>query len=163
MDWLKRARGKPEKACPTCGQRQELVIMPLLRGHHGQIEVFFSNMPVLYCGQSDHPRRFADPDFGARLIDAVFWKKNIALGRPGVWAKVKCLKCDKNLTKESGRIGEVGGVIQIKDLPDFTVRVQGPLVTCPRCKTEQLKATKETGTELSNAFVDAFRRANLKP
>lgn len=137
--------------------------MPLLHGHRGQIEVFFSDMPVLHCGQSDHPRRFADPDFGARLIDAVFWKRDIALGRPGVWAKVKCLQCDKNLTKESSRIGDVGGTIQIKGLPDFSIRIQGPLVTCPRCDTDQLKATKETGTEVSNAFVDAFRRANLKP
>lgn len=163
MNWLKKLRSKQEKVCSICGEAQQLNIVPLLRGRQGQVEVFFSNLPTLFCGQPGHPRRFADPDFGARLIDAVFWKKSVSLGRPGAWARVKCHHCGKNLSKEPSRVGEVGGILKIADLPSFSIRIQGPVTVCPRCETEQLKATKEVGTDVSSAFVDAFQRIGLKP
>ena len=146
-----------------CGIAQKLDIVPLIRGSHGEVEVFFNNMPTLYCGRPGHPRRFADPDFGARLIDAVFWKKGVSLGRPGTWAKVKCHKCSKNLSKEASETGEMGGTLRIADLPSFSIRIQGPVTVCPRCETEQLKGTKEVSTDISSAFVDAFKRIELKP
>ena len=163
MNWLKGLRSKQKKVCPICGEVQELNIVPLLRGSHGQVEVFFNNLPTLFCGRSDHPRRFADPDFGARLIDAVFWKKSISLAQQGTWARVKCHHCGKNLSKEPSEVGEVGGVLKITDLPSFSIRIQGPVIICPRCETEQLKATKEVSTDVSSAFVDAFQRIDLKP
>jgi len=163
MEWMKRLRKEQPKGCDTCGREQRLDVVSLLRGSHGEIEVFFSNLPTLFCGQSGHPRRFADPDFGARLIDAVFWKKNVPLAQQGVWAKVKCIECDKALSKEPSYLGEVGGLLEIRDLPPFSIRIQGPVTTCPRCGTEQLKATKEVGADVSNAFVDAFKRIDLRP
>lgn len=163
MNWLKGLRRKKEAICPVCEETQQLSIVPLIRGRHGEVEVFFNNLPTLFCGRPDHPRRFADPDFGARLIDAVFWKKNLSLGRPGTWAKVKCHHCGKSLSKNPSHVGEVGGTLKIADLPPFSIRIQGPVTVCPRCETEQLKATKEVGTDVSSAFVEAFQRIDLKP
>jgi hypothetical protein len=117
----------------------------------------------LSCGQPDHPRRFAGRDFGARLIDAVFWRKDVPLARQGVWTKLKCIQCGKALTKETTHTGEVGSSLKIRKLPPFGIRISGPLVTCPRCDTEQLAATVEVGADISNGFIDAFKRINLGP
>ena len=163
MEWLKRLRSDKPKICSECGREQLLDVVPLLRGSYGQVEIFFEDLPTLFCGQPGHARRFVDPDFGARLIDAVFWQKYVPLGRPGVRAKVKCLQCGKNLTKESDHLGQVWGVLEIKDTSPFNIRIQGPLTICPRCHTEQLKATREVGRDVSNAFVDAFKRIRLEP
>ncbi len=164
MDWLKRLREDKPKVCEICNGELKPDTVLLLRGSHGQITVFFNNLPTLFCGQPGHGRRFIHPDFGPLLIDAVFWRKNVPLGRPGVWwAKVRCYNCNKNLSKEPSHLGEVGGTLKIRQLPPFSIRIQGPVTVCPRCGTEQLKATKEVGTEVSDVIVDAFKRAQLKP
>ena len=163
MEWMKSLRKDEPQRCQICGRELELNLVPDVRGRRGEAEVFFEDLPTMYCGLSPHARHFVHPDFGARLIDAIFWKKFVPLGRPGVWAKVKCFKCDKNLTKEPAALGEVGGVLEIKDAPPFNIRIQGPVTTCPRCGTKQLKATKEVGTDVSSAVVDAFKKIKLEP
>ena len=163
MNWLKRNRSQPSGQCVICGNEYQLELVPLVRGRRGQVEVFFQDLPVMSCGLPGHPRRYAFPDFGVLLIDAVFWKKFVPLGRPGVWARVKCLNCDKNLTKVDEHFGEVAGVLEIKDVPPFGIRIQGPVTTCPRCQTRQLKATKEVGTDVSGSFVEAFKNIQLEP
>lgn len=163
MAWLKRWRRDEPKRCAICGMEQKEDIISLARGSQGQTEIFFSHLPTLFCGQPDHDRRFADPDFGARLIDAVFWRKDIPMAQPGFWTRIKCIHCGKVLNQEAAYPGEVGGTLTIKDVPSFGIRIHGPLVTCPRCGTEQLRATKEVGQHVSGAFVDAFKRIRLKP
>ena len=161
MKWFKRRRTEEPPLCPVCGREQQLDVVNLLRGSRGQIELFFSHLPTLYCGQPDHPRRFAGPDFGARLIDAVFWKKDIPLARQAVWSKIKCIQCGKGIGKEPAYQGEVGGLLKIQDLPPFGIRISGPLISCPRCGTEQLAATIEVGSDVSNGFIDAFKKIKL--
>ncbi len=163
MNWLKRFRSQPSGQCEICGNEYQLELLPLVRGRRGQVEVFFQDLPVLSCGLPGHPRRYVLPDFGVLLIDVVFWKKFVPLGRPGVWALVKCLNCDKNLTKVDEHFGEVAGVLEIKDVPPFGIRIQGPVTTCPRCQTRQLKATKAVGTDVSGSFVEAFKNIQLEP
>ena len=163
MNWFGRRRQKKPARCPTCGREQTLSIVSLLRGSRGQIELFFTHLPTLSCGQPDHPRRFAGSDFGARLIEAVFWKKDVPLARQGVLAKIKCIQCGKRLTREPTYKGEVGGQLKIQDLPPFGIRISGPLVACPRCGTEQLAASIEVSGNVSNGFVEAFSRIELGP
>ncbi len=138
-------------------------MVSLLRGSRGQIELFFSHLPILSCGQPDHPRRFAGKNFGARLIDAVFWQKYVPMTRKGVWTKVKCIQCGKALGRQPTYQGEVGGSLKLKDLPAFGIHISGPLVTCPRCDTEQLAASAEITADVSHGFIDAFKRIDLGP
>jgi hypothetical protein len=53
--------------------------------------------------------------------------------------------------------------LKIKDLPPFGIRISGPLISCPRCETEQLAATRPIGSDVSNSFIDAFKRIELGP
>lgn len=163
MKWFKRRRKEEPPLCPTCGREQKLDTVSLLRGSRGQIELFFSHIPTLTCGQTGHPRRFAGKDFGARLIDAVFWKKDIPLARQGVWSKIKCIQCGKGIGKEPTYRGEVGGLLKIQDLTPFGIRISGPLVSCPRCGSEQLAATMEVSADISNGFIEAFNRIDMGP
>jgi hypothetical protein len=161
MNWLKRWRRKEDITCDVCGQPLELTTISLVSGLHDQVEVIFRSLPYLACKTEDHPRHYALADFGVYVIDAVFWQKNVPLGRPGTIAKVKCYECGKNLTKEPTRPSEVAGLINIDSLPEFGIRIKGPVATCPRCNTDQLWATKEVGRETSNAIVAAFKAAGL--
>ena len=163
MKWFKRKRKQEPPLCPTCGREQVLDIVSLLRGSRGQTEVFFTHLPTLFCGQAGHPRRFAGRDFGARLIDAVFWQKDIPLARQAMWSKIKCIQCGRGIGKEPEYQGEVGGPLKIQDLPSFGIRISGPLVSCPRCGTEQLQATSEVSGHVSGGFIDAFNKIELGP
>ena len=158
---MKSRQGR-QPTCDECGRQQELSIIRSLSGRHGQVEVIFRDLPTLFCGQEGHPRRFANPDFGIYLIDAVFWRKEVPLGRPGFWwVKVKCYECGKAIHKEPVRQSEVAGLISIGDLPEFGIRIRGPVADCPLCGSTQLWATNEVGTDVSDAMVDAFRQAGL--
>lgn len=138
-------------------------MVSLLRGSRGQVDLFFSQLPILSCGQPDHPRRFAGKDFGARLIDAVFWHKYVPMTRKGMWSKLKCIQCKKALGNQPTYQGEVGGSLKLKELPEFGIRISGPLVICPRCATDQLAATDEITSDISHGFIDAFKRIDLGP
>ena len=149
--------------CPECARPQELSIIRSLSGRHGEAEVIFRDLPTLFCGEEGHPRRFATPEFGVYLIDAVFWHKEVPLGRPGFWwVKVKCYECGKAIHKEPVRQSEVAGLINIGDLPEFAIRIRGPVADCPVCGSTQLWATSEINTDVSDAMVDAFKRAKLR-
>ena len=164
MAWLKRWRQKKEPVCAVCERPLTLTTIRLARGVRNQIEVIFHDLPALSCETEGHPRYFAVPDFGVYVIDAVFWQSHIPLGRPGRFrAKVKCYKCRKNIDKEPVRPGEVAGLLPIGDLPQFGIRIRGPVTTCPRCESEQLWVTWETGRDVSNAIVEAFKAAGLTP
>jgi predicted RNA-binding Zn-ribbon protein involved in translation (DUF1610 family) len=163
MKWFRRVRKQESSVCPTCGEEQKLAIVSLLRGSRGDIEVFFTHLPTLYCGQPGHPRRFPGQDFGARLIDAVFWQKEIPLAQPAVWAKIKCIQCGRGIAKEPAYPGEVGGLLKIQDLPSFGIRIKAPLVSCPRCGTEQIQATTDVSGAVSGSFIVAFNKIELGP
>ncbi|MGD8585143.1 MAG: hypothetical protein PVH65_01865 [Chloroflexota bacterium] len=147
--------------CNLCGQQMVLETIPLLSGAAGQVEVIFRSLPLLACPNEDHPHRFASADFGVYVIDAVFWRGQVPLGRPGTLARVKCGKCGKNLSKEPVRSSEVAGLLNITGLPEFGIRIKGPVTTCPRCQTDQLWASKEIGRDVSSAMVEAFKAAGL--
>ncbi|MGD2076824.1 MAG: hypothetical protein PVH18_00460 [Chloroflexota bacterium] len=162
MPLFGRGQKKEEPVCDVCRQPLKLTLVPQVRGARNQVEVILRNLPVLSCGTKGHPLRYAAPDFGVYLIDAIFWKKNIPMGRPGTLAKVKCYKCRKNLSKEPTRPGEVAGFLTVLSLPEFAMRIKGPVATCPRCGTEQLWASKEIGRDVSSALtVEAFKAAGL--
>ena len=157
-----RRQKKEDPVCDTCRQPLKLVSVPMVRGARNQVELIVLGLPLLSCGTEGHPRRYAADDFGVYVIDAIFWKKNIPLGRPGTLAKVKCYECGKNLTKEPTRPGEVNGVLNILGLPEFTIYIKGPIATCPRCGTDQLWASRETGRDVSSALiVEAFKAVGL--
>jgi hypothetical protein len=161
MKWLRRWRQKEDPTCAVCGRPLALTKVSLATGVYDQIEVIFRDLPVLACDTKSHSHHFATADFGVYVIDAVFWQKNVPLGRPGTIAKVKCLECGKNLTKQPTRHSEVAGLINIASLPEFGIRIKGPVTTCPRCNTDQLWATKEVGRATSSAIVAAFKAAGL--
>lgn len=161
MNWLKRWRQKKDPVCEVCGQPLELSSVSLVSGVHNQVEVIFRDLPFLACKTESHPHQFAAADFGVYVIDAVFWQDHVPLGRPGTLAKVKCYECGKNLSKEPTRPSEVAGLINIASLPEFGIRIKGPVTTCPRCDTDQLWATREVGRAVSNAMVVAFKAAGL--
>lgn len=162
MEWLKRWRQKEEPVCVMCGRPLTLTTIPLVSGEHEEIVVILRGLPVLSCGIEGHPRRYALADFGVYVIDAVFWQNNVPLGRPGRLARVKCYHCGKNIHKEPAKSSEVAGLLKIADLPQFGIRIQGPVTTCPRCQSDQLWATKEIGRQVSSAIVDAFKEAGLQ-
>ena len=141
MSWLRRNRQKKELNCTVCHRPLTLTTIGPISGARGQAEATFHNLPLLSCRIEEHPRQYAMTDFGLHVIDAVFWKGQVALGRPGVLAKVKCYHCGTNLSKEPVRPGEVSGQLVIANLPEFDVRIEGPIATCPRCQTRQLWAT----------------------
>lgn len=161
MKWLKRWLQKEDPACAKCGQALQLATIPLISGAHEQVAVIFRGLPYLSCAAEGHPRQFAVADFGVYVIDAVFWRGHVPLGRPGPLAKVKCYECGKNLSKVETRASEVAGLLNIADLPEFGIRIKGPVATCPRCETDQLWATREVGGHVSSAIVEAFKQAGL--
>ena len=161
MKWLKRRRQKDDPLCAACGQQLALATVALVSGMHEQVEVIFRGLPLLSCGTEDHPRQYAAADFGVYVIDAVFWRGQVPLGRPGTLARVKCCECGKNLSKEPTRPSEVAGLLNITNLPEFGIRIKGPVTTCPRCETDQLWASKEIGRDVSSAIVEAFKQAGL--
>jgi hypothetical protein len=130
-------------------------------GRKVEIEVTIRELPLLSCGREGHPRRPATADFGLHAIDAVFWRGQVPLGRPGTLAKVKCYTCGKNLSKAPTRPGQVAGRLHIADLPEFGLWVKGPVTSCPRCQAEQLWASREIGRAVSSAMVAAFGAAGL--
>jgi endogenous inhibitor of DNA gyrase (YacG/DUF329 family) len=163
MGWLKRKRQKEEPRCAECDRPLTLTTIPMVSGRRDQVEVILRDLPVLSCAVGGHPLRYPLPDFGVYVIDAVFWQKNIALGRSGrLLARVKCYNCGKGLDKEPTRPGEVSGSLNIGDLPQFGIWIGGPLATCPRCQTEQVWATTEINRAISSAIVDAFKAAGLQ-
>lgn len=161
MRWLRRRRQGEEPFCAVCDQPLKLTTIGLVSGNLAEIEVIFHNLPLLSCGHEGHPRRFATADFGLYVIDAVFWRGQVPLGRPGTLAKVKCHECGKNLSKEPTRASEVAGLLNIATLPEFGIRIKGPVTTCPRCQCDQLWASREIGQEVSSAMVAAFKAAGL--
>jgi hypothetical protein len=161
MRWLRGKREKEEPACDACGRPLQLATVRLVSGAWEQVAVIFRDLPLLSCGSEGHPRRYASADFGVYVIDAVFWQGQVPLGRPGVLARVKCTECGKNLSKEATRPSEVAGLLNIAGLPEFGVRIQGPVTSCPRCQTDQLWASKEIGRAVSSAMVEAFKAAGL--
>ena len=164
MEWLRRWRRKEEPVCAVCGRPLTLTTIRLVSGAHDQIEVIFRGLPALSCEIEGHPRHFALPDFGVYVIDAVFWQGHVPLGRPGRFrAKVKCYECGKNIDKEPVRPSEVAGLLSIGDLPQFGIRIRGPVATCPRCESDQLWTPAETGRDVSNAIVEAFKAAGITP
>ena len=161
MKWLKRWRKKEDPVCEICFRPLKLTTASLVSGTCNQVDVILRGLPLLSCESMDHPRQFAMADFGVYVIDAVFWKNCVPLGRPGPLAKVKCYECGKNLSKEPTRPSEVAGLLNIGNLPEFGIRIKGPVTTCPRCDTDQLWATREIGRDVSSATVAAFKAAGL--
>jgi len=161
MHWFRRGRGKEEPPCDICQRPLALTTVRLVSGTGEQVEVIFRDLPLLSCGTEGHPRRFAMTDFGVYAIDAVFWKKQVPLGRPGTLARVKCYQCGKNLSKEPVRPSEIAGLLNIAGVPEFGIRIKGPVTTCPRCQSDQLWASKEIGRDVSSAMVAAFKAAGL--
>lgn len=169
MHWLRKRRRKEEPTCDICQRPLKLETVRLVSGagpgwRSGvgeQVEVIFRDLPVLSCTEEGHPRRCATADFGVYAIDAVFWQGQVPLGRPGTLARVKCCECGKNLSKEPTRFSEVAGLLNIAGLPEFGIRIKGPVATCPRCGTDQLWASREIGRDVSSAMVAAFKAAGL--
>lgn len=170
MQWLRRRRRKEDPTCEICQRPLTLETVRLVSGagpgwrsEAGEpVEVIFRDLPVLSCAQEGHPRRYATADFGVYVIDAVFWRGQAPLGRPGTLARVKCCECGKNLSKEATRFSEVAGLLNIVSLPEFGIRIKGPVTTCPRCQTDQLWASREIGRDVSSAMVEAFMAAGLR-
>lgn len=161
MRWFRSRRQSEEPTCDVCRQPLKLGKVSLVSWAGREVEVVFRDLPLLVCENEGHPRRYAIADFGLYAIDAVFWRGQVPLGRPGAMARVKCYQCGKNISKVPVQSGEVTGLLKISGVPEFGIRIKGPVATCPRCRTDQLWASREVGRAVSSAMVKAFKEAGL--
>ena len=163
MDWLIPWPRRRQDVCKACGTSLLLAPMPELSGRHGEALVVFKNLPALQCGTEGHPRRYPHPDFGAQLMEAIFWNPDMPVTRIHRRKGVKCCRCDEGMRHSQTRTGVVDGTLSIQDLPPFDIRIRGAVANCPKCDTQQLVATQQVSSDIADAIVDAFKQVDLKP
>lgn len=157
--WRRRRRGE----CVECGTVLDVHAVPECHGRSGTASVGLRNLPVLACPTASHPKRFVDPDFGATLIDQLFWHSSVPVSRTGFGGKQSCHQCGAHLDGPTLSYLEVTGEITVADCSPIAMRVSAAGATCMACGHPQIYASDEVSNDISDALIKAFEMISLRP
>jgi hypothetical protein len=132
-------------------------------GRHGQAFVAFIDLPCRSCSIAGHARRYATPDFGADLTNAIFGGRDVPVSRTGLLRRLSCHACGQRLEGSGARVVRVEGAIRLADLPAFRVELSAPGARCAACSAEQVLSSRSVAFDMSEAVARAFGSIPLKP
>ena len=162
MHWLPRWRRRRSRQCTECGATLIPCFVESCSGVDGSSSVTLTRVPVLGCQRSDHPRRWAHPEFGMLFIDQIYNEGSFPVARRGIRG-LSCRRCDASLSPITLTPGQIHGVATVADLQPFEVSICAGVLTCATCKLEQADSRRSSEAELSEAFANAFRDGGLNP
>lgn len=157
---MKRAR---RGECVACGEKLSPQTIPECGSYFQEVSITFVGLPCLGCTTPGHPRRFANMEFGERLIDAIFETGEFPAGKRRPLGGLSCRNCGALMKTPRRQGGSVSQEFSFPGLPTFSVTVSGPMIRCSDCGMEQIFADRETGHRIGEAMTNAFRQANLNP
>ena len=162
MAWLERWRRARRNQCRDCGGQLRPTTISQTEAHSGDAAVILRNIPVLACVEHSHPKRWADPEFGAVLTDQLFFAGVVPIARArGPW--LVCWKCGMRLSTANIARFRVGGPVHVGNLAPFEVELEAPGSRCDHCGEQQIYASPDVSNDISNALADAFRVVSLEP
>ena len=157
--WLRTKHGK----CFVCGTQMVMAFIPLCHGTYQGIEVDFEKLPCFICPKGCKEKRYAESDFGAELIEAIYYKGYIPITSSGALNSVSCMHCKANCKEATRYAGIVSGSIIINRLQPFTLRIQGQIIKCMLCNAEQFYADEQISSNINDAIIEAFKMVDLRP
>lgn len=158
-----RAAGLRERpTCPDCSRPLEDGLLYELRGSREGCAVVLRGVPCLVCPDEAHPKRFASPEFGSGLLDALFWRAGGPIARYRTFRRPACQRCERPLGKKAGTPGTVSGELRVEEAR-LTIDITGPVVECERCAARQIRLDRQTADAITDAIATAFERAGLEP
>lgn len=149
------------EACPTCGLPLAPSVVTECSGSHSNARVYFLDLPVRACGDAAHPRRWVDPEFGTMLTDALFHSE-LSVARLSFRGQ-RCCNCRASLATTESHSAAVEGVLRLRGVPEFRVRIEAPGRTCLECGTEQIGAARPETLAISEAVRVAFESVAFEP
>ena len=131
-----------------------------LAGTSGPVSVVVRELPVR---QTPSGYRYAYPDFGADLIEAIWRQLPRATKSRIPWKNEQtCHRCGSRLAGDETS-SSVSTAISLGRIPSFEMEWRVPGVRCPGCNSFQMLANRELDFHLSQALVVAMDAARLKP
>ena len=162
MAWLERWRRARSNKCRECGGQLKETSISHAAGHSGDAVVVFRNIPAFACLEPSHPKRWADPEFGAILTDQLFFTGAVPVSRArGLW--LVCWKCGVRLSASNIARFRVEGQVHVGNLSPFTVELDAPGSRCDHCGEQQIYASRDVSNDISQALADAFQLVSLQP
>jgi len=149
----------------NCGNRDdfEVITIPELRGEKGQTRVTFLNMPVRYSS-SRNQKRLVEGDFGAMLMDEIFYRQNFYAKRKGFFrSSYCCFKCGAHLDDAQAQHSIFELKIKYGQFNPFVVKVETLAIRCPVCATINAIDPDEHHNEAIEAIMNAFASQNIQP
>jgi hypothetical protein len=152
------------ETCNTCNQRLDIVRIPTVDGRDSDYRVNLLNLPVLAC-PANHERRYAYSNFGADLIDGVYYgNKNFFSERKGILKRRDhCYRCHRSLVGIEEAIKVIKLTIRVQEALTFGLEINGPTVTCSGCGNVMISNNPRRVAELSEALAQAMITNSIKP
>jgi hypothetical protein len=162
MAWLQRWRRARLNKCRDCGSQLEQTTISRAEGHSGDAVVVLRNIPVLACVDLSHPKRWADPEFGATLTDQLFFTGAVPISRVR-GPRLVCWKCGVRLAASNIARIRIEGRVHVGNLPPFEVEVEASGSRCDHCGEQQICASHDVSNDIANGLAKAFQVVSLQP
>lgn len=158
----RRARGERPgpPTCARCARPLELGRLYDVRGWAGDCSVALHGLPCLMCPDKTHSKRWAEPDYGSKLRDALLRGDSAPVARPRGLRRARCTACGRRLRRSPAARGTVSAELRVAGA-EFTVEIAAPLVSCARCGAEQVPPSRDLQRRLAEALDRALARAGL--
>lgn len=131
-----------------------------LRGAAAEVVAVLRGVPCHICPDEEHPRLPSSNDFRSKLFEAVF-RGSFPATRPRRFGKSSCYSCGKRLKEIAQAEGTVEDSLHV-DGADMTLILTAPVISCPHCHRNQLKATVHNNAWVQKALDAALARGRLE-
>jgi hypothetical protein len=139
------------------------VSIPYIAGTDGDAAVAFIN--ATFREVNDLKKRYPDPDFGAWLMNEIYFKNKILTERRGFFKKrLLCPACNTELSIQSQASKQMEYELKYKNFTPFIIQITIPSVECSQCK--KICGIDPDGSlsyHLNEAIIHAFKSENIKP
>jgi hypothetical protein len=162
--YIQRVRRRRARQCIVCGRTLILTRFDT-SGSAGCVSVTFHGLPCLSCGDLSHPKRYATPNFGTELMDALYFAERSRFPSSrlkGLGRAQHCFSCGRRLTAAPSS-GNVSGRVIAGRAPEFGLSVDAPIVKCVACGQDQVYNTESVSSETNDAIIAAFEPLELDP
>jgi len=144
-------------------KNKKYVTVPLMTGTDGDASVRFVN--TTFQERDDSAKYFADPDFGAWLLEKIYNENRLLANKKGLFKKKWCCSsCNTELNINSIKLQQIENELQYKNLPVFIIQITIPAIECSNCKKVcgiDIKGSLQY--HLNEAIMHAFSSQNIKP
>lgn len=160
--WRWRLRGIEPEMCLGCGGALEVQTFAACSAGAGRVSVVAYGLPFRACASGCADRRFAAPQFAARVLGAVLERSAMPVARTGEHGGLRCCRCVSRQWTPATSHTDVRGGIHLPNVPAFVLVVNGPARACASCGLVQLVPTPEVREDLGRALEQTWRAAGLR-